>query len=151
MWTETGRYFNELNPDMSQVPVTAGLDDWFDAVFKATERLDDKLNVVATLSGEIVGLLIASLLEPAADTSRQVERDLGRRRIHVDAIAVAEDSRRHGVGTALMEAAHDWGRRSGAQLVLLETEANNDAALTFYHEKLGYTTRLVTLRNDLDD
>lgn len=149
VWTEAGRYFEQLNPDLNQVPKTAGLPNWFEAMVKATSDRDDKLTVVSEGPDGVVGLLFATLHEPASDTSRQLERDLGRRRVHVDALVVDEQHRRSGVGRALVDAAQDWARRQAAAIITVETEANNEASLAFHRDELGFETRLVTLRKEL--
>jgi ribosomal protein S18 acetylase RimI-like enzyme len=149
VWTEAGQYFEQLNPDLSQVPKTAGLASWFEAMVKATGNRDDKLTVVAESSDGVVGLLFATLHEPASDTSRQLERDLGRRRVHVDALVVDEQHRRGGVGRALVAAAQEWGRQQAARIITVETEANNEASIAFHRDELGFETRLVTLRKEL--
>lgn len=151
VWTDAGRYFAQLNPDLAQTPKTAGLAAWFEAMIKATRDQENKLTLVAADGEHVAGLLFATLHEPATDTTRQLERDLGRRRVHVDALAVSESDRRRGVGSALMAAADDWSRTHKAEIITVETEANNDQSIPFYQETLGYSTRLVTLRKELDE
>ncbi len=55
-----------------------------------------------------------------------------RRRVHVEAIAVAEGARRRGVGRRLMDAAAGWGKARGAEQLLLTVWAGNAAAEAFY-------------------
>jgi ribosomal-protein-alanine N-acetyltransferase len=50
---------------------------------------------------------------------------------------VAEDWRRGGVGTVLMNAAEAWAREQGARFVYLETAEDNAAAQNFYRRR-GY-------------
>ena len=60
-----------------------------------------------------------------------------RRTGHIITIDVIEPARRLGVGSALLTAAEDRMRKSGAVGVELETAVNNEAAIRFYKEK-GY-------------
>jgi ribosomal protein S18 acetylase RimI-like enzyme len=55
----------------------------------------------------------------------------------IDNLGVDPDFRRTGVGRALMEQAHDWAIRKGAESVELNVYEFNDPAIAFY-EKLGY-------------
>jgi len=50
---------------------------------------------------------------------------------------VAEGARRLGVAAALLEAAHEFGRRTGARSLMLETTPENAPAQRLY-EKLGW-------------
>ena len=60
-------------------------------------------------------------------------------------LAVQPEARRQGVGSALLAAAFEHGRRSGAALVFLEVRESNDAARRFYErhgfEAIGRRTR----------
>jgi ribosomal-protein-alanine N-acetyltransferase len=72
---------------------------------------------VAEEAGEAIGFLIA----------RQIVTD-----VEILNFAVRPDTRRHGVGAALLAEAIDWGRALGAERALLEVRAANLAALQFY-------------------
>ncbi len=52
-------------------------------------------------------------------------------------VAVAEECRRRGVGTALLRGALAAGRRAGAREAVLEVRPSNAAALALYH-RLGF-------------
>lgn len=56
---------------------------------------------------------------------------------YVEALAVAEDARGRGIGTALLEAAIDEATRRGASAVVLEVVDTNPAARRLY-ERLGF-------------
>jgi [ribosomal protein S18]-alanine N-acetyltransferase len=57
--------------------------------------------------------------------------------MHIITLDVKEAWRRHRVGTALMDAAEDWGRKEGLPTASLETAEENLAAQAFY-QKRGY-------------
>jgi [ribosomal protein S18]-alanine N-acetyltransferase len=73
---------------------------------------------IAEDSDHIVGFLIAHT-EP-------------RKTLHIVTIDVLKPWRRHRVGTLLMNAAEDWARDSGLQMIGLETAQNNLEAQKFY-------------------
>ena len=81
---------------------------------------------VAHAGDEIVGFLVAGR-EP---------QQVG----HIITIDVLEQWRRRAVGSALMDAAENWGRQQGLQLIYLETGEDNDAAKAFYGRR-GYVKR----------
>lgn len=78
---------------------------------------------VAEEGGQIVGFAMAN------EEPRGVS--------HVITLDVDQAHRRAGVGTALMEAAEDWARSKGIQLMYLETGEENHAAQDFYFQR-GY-------------
>jgi ribosomal protein S18 acetylase RimI-like enzyme len=57
---------------------------------------------------------------------------------HIITIDVVAEARRSGVGSALLVAAEDRLRNSGAETVALETAINNEPAIRFYKRK-GYS------------
>jgi len=63
--------------------------------------------------------------------------ELRRQTGHIITIDVIAEARRLGVGSALLLAAEDRLRESGATAVALETAVNNEAAIRFYKQK-GY-------------
>ncbi len=101
---------------------------------------------------EALGLVLSSrdpratvLIAHAADEtplgfiSLRVHEDVtGAERGHVADLAVTEDARRMGVGTALMKAGESWARDRGLPLLSLDVWSTNDRALSFYH-RLGYS------------
>ncbi|ELZ96877.1 N-acetyltransferase GCN5 [Haloferax mucosum ATCC BAA-1512] len=61
---------------------------------------------------------------------------------------VTSDARGDGLGTALLERAHDWGRERGCDRAALSVHARNDVARSCY-EELGYETRYVKMDRPL--
>lgn len=55
----------------------------------------------------------------------------------IGGLIVGSESRRHGVGAALMSAAEEWARGAGCQLVRLRSNVVRTDAHAFY-ERLGY-------------
>lgn len=62
---------------------------------------------------------------------------------HIITIDVVAEARRLGVGSALLLAAEDRLRASGAAAVALETAVNNAAAIRFYKQKGYFVERTV--------
>lgn len=149
VWREVGSYFTGLNPHTFQVPAAEGLADWFEEI-NAKLRDDETVpHLVAEVDGVIVGSTSATLQEPLDTADRQLQTDLARRRLHVDSLGIAAAHRRGGVGTALMRAVEEWGRAQGAEVILLETEANNPTSVPFYEQRMGFSPQATTFRKDL--
>ena len=83
--------------------------------------------IVAELDGKVHGYL---LYHPGYDIDR------GGRVLYVVDLYVREEARRRGMGRALMEAAADIARKSGARGLVWSVYARNLSAIAFY-EHLG--------------
>lgn len=82
--------------------------------------------------------------------SLKVREDVtGVERGHVADLAVAEEARRIGVGSALMEAAEAWARQRGFGVLSLDVWSTNERALAFY-ERLGYRAESLCLIKAVD-
>jgi GNAT superfamily N-acetyltransferase len=152
VWLDAGRYYAALVPDVIQVPEADGLAGWFEAVIgeEAVGEERDGLWLVADERGAgVVGMVEARVVPPAPDARRQLQRDLGRTRLVVDLLAVAEGYRRRGVGTALMEAAEEWGRSKGAYVAVTDTNLSSPLSVPFYEERMGFARQAVILRKVL--
>lgn len=150
LWREIGGLFAAMNPRTFQVPAAEGSAAWFEQINAVYRNDEDKVLLVAEADGALVGTLTASLEEPLETADRQVQRDLGRRRLHVDSLAVTATYRRGGVGTALMRAVEEWGRSHGAEVIVLETETNNPMSVPFYERRMGFTAQAVIFRKEID-
>lgn len=69
----------------------------------------------------------------------------GATRLQIEAVRVAASTRGSGLGTALFEWAHQWGREHGATLAQLTTDASRTDAQRFY-DGLGYAPSHVGLK-----
>ncbi|NPD88550.1 MAG: GNAT family N-acetyltransferase [Asgard group archaeon] len=68
---------------------------------------------------------------------------------HVSDIAVKENYRRKGIGTALMRRFElDFARKNGVNGLSLYVHFNNEQGLNFY-EKLGFDIKLASMRKNL--
>lgn len=109
----------------------------YDAVARDPGQL---LAVVRDRAGTVVGTLQLSII-PGLSRS-------GTTRLQVEGVRVAEAVRGTGLGTAMLEWAHDLGRARGASLAQLTTDVERGAAHRFY-ERLGYTASHVGFKRPL--
>ncbi|MBV6761910.1 GNAT family N-acetyltransferase [Rhodococcus opacus] len=72
----------------------------------------------------------------------------GTARLQIEGVRVAASERSHGVGTAMLEWAHDHGRHRGATLVQVTTDRVRERAQAFY-ARLGYDSSHVGFKRAL--
>ena len=76
--------------------------------------------------------------EPGGYVYVNVETDyFGRTHAHIGILAVSSSAEGRGAGRALVEAAEEWARFEGLELITLNVFANNQRARSVY-ERLGY-------------
>jgi GNAT superfamily N-acetyltransferase len=106
-----------------------------------------QLRLVAEIEGEVVGALTARLLEPVTAGDGRGDAET---RLRIDYLATAAASRRAGIGTRLVQAAENWGRKVGATVA--ETTAFRGSALSipFWEDRMGYEELPMSLEKRLD-
>lgn len=72
----------------------------------------------------------------------------GATRLQIEGLRVAATERSRGIGTAMLEWAHEYGRARGATLAQVTTDEARSRARAFY-ERLGYETKHVGLKRML--
>jgi GNAT superfamily N-acetyltransferase len=149
LWRDAGRFFASIDPQTAQEPDPGGLVDWIEELDRKLADDPAMLALVAEVDGELVGTVTARLTEPAPSAHRQVQSDFGRRRVHVDALAVATSHRRSGIGTALMTAVERWAVERGAEVITLESSIDNPLSMPFYEDRMGYRPHEVVFRKVL--
>ena len=107
---------------------------------RAMESLDDCV-FVADEDGETIGYVFAAL-EPLS--WKELRGPAG----FIHDLAVAEPSRRRGVGTKLMKVAVDWLRERRAPRVILWTAAPNEAAHALFR-RLGFRDTMIEMTKEL--
>lgn len=146
-WLDAGRYYQAVDPNVTQEPAAEGLAEWFERGLGGQD--DNQLRLVAEFDGEVVGF-VGATFEPAfPDAHWQLQSDLRWPRLTISALVVAEEYRRHGIGTALMEAAERWGEVRGARVAVTDTDLRSPTSVPFYEERMGYTRRAVIFRKSL--
>jgi GNAT superfamily N-acetyltransferase len=148
-WLDAGRHYTALDPDVVQVPDADGLVEWFEEAIRAPRTADTRW-LVAEEHDQTIGMIEAHIVRPTPDAHRQLQRDLGRTRLVVNLLAVTEGYRRRGVGTALMEAAEEWGRSEGAVVAVTDTNLRSPLSVPFYTERMGYRRQAALLRKALE-
>ncbi len=106
-WLDAARYYVDRDPENFHLPAEAGLAEWFEQA-----RAGDGppvLRLVATVAGQVAGLVVATLEAPLPDARFQLVSAAAVVRVYVNALVVAGRYRRTGVGTALMKAVERWG------------------------------------------
>lgn len=149
LWTDSARFFVGIDPETAQEPEPHGLVEWHEGLYERFADDPTVLMLVAEVDGEVVGAVTARTFDPVPSAGWQVMRDLGQRRVHVDALTVAGSARRAGVGTALMTAVERWAVEQGAVAVTLETGVRNPTSVPFYEERMGYTRQEIVFRKPL--
>jgi GNAT superfamily N-acetyltransferase len=72
----------------------------------------------------------------------------GTKRLQIEAVRLASDTRGTGLGTALFEWAHAFGKQHGATIAQLTTDKRRVDAHRFY-ERLGYQASHEGLKRDI--
>lgn len=147
-WRDAGRHYAEIVPEVIREPDVEGLVEWFEGLI-AEGRDDDALWLVAENNGQVTGVIEATITRPAPDARWQLQRDLSRVRLVINALAVVEEHRRKGVGTALMDAAEAWGKEKGAVVAVTDTNLSSPLSVPFYERRMSYDTQAVILRKPL--
>lgn len=98
--------------------------------------------LVAELSGEVVGMVSVEIYDEPAYFHAETRRCGA-----IIAIAVAEASRRRGVGARLMGRLCEWLAETGVATVTLHVRAANHDARRFY-EKMGFEVSGLMMRRE---
>jgi GNAT superfamily N-acetyltransferase len=95
----------------------------------AVQADDSYVTLVAERDGAIAGFVGARIGQYYERTGRYGQ---------ILILSIAEDSRRQGVGRALVDAAEAWARSRGAQAILVNSGRQREEAHLFY-EGMGYS------------
>ncbi|MCO5998523.1 GNAT family N-acetyltransferase [Actinoallomurus rhizosphaericola] len=147
-WRDAGRHYAAIVPEVVQEPDPEGLVEWFEQSIGRSQG-DDTVCLVAEDDGRVIGVIEAAVIRPAPDARWQLQRDLSRVRLVINALAVVAEYRRQGVGTALMEAAEEWGRGEGAEVAVTDTNLSSPLSVPFYEKRMAYRRQGVILRKPL--
>jgi aminoglycoside 3-N-acetyltransferase I len=114
-----GRVFGEPVTYSERVPPDAWLKDLL--------AKDDFIALVARSEGKVVGAITAYVL---------VKFEQARREVYIYDLAVAEDRRREGIATALIERVRRISRDLGAWVIFVQADHGDCPAIALY-QKLG--------------
>jgi len=111
---------------------------------KAKGPARDRDFILGLIEDENVGLFVAEVEGQLVGFAHVRVRDspdipilLPRRFAVLEGLAVRENSRRAGIGRALMEKVHEWAASKGATAIELNVHEFNQGAVAFY-QALGY-------------
>jgi len=138
IYVSSAQHHVGLDPEHYRVPEPDAAADRLRGILEDDGRTSGYL--AAVVDGRVVGSASIVLLPPPTGGSMMApvpSAEVG--------IAVMDDARDAGVGTALMEAAEAWAADRGVRVILLDMSARNTAAQRFY-ERLGYQVSGLYLR-----
>jgi ribosomal protein S18 acetylase RimI-like enzyme len=141
IYRSLGKHHAALDPTSYRVPEAEPVRDRFARVLEA--QAADDAHFVAEVGGQVVGQLSLYAEAPTGDGSIRLPR-----RAAEIGIAVLDDWRGRGVGTALMEAAEAWARERGLDRLLLSVDTANVDAARLY-ERMGFRPEAIAMRKVL--
>jgi GNAT superfamily N-acetyltransferase len=106
--------------------------------------VDDLLQLVADLDGEVVGALAARIVPPAEG---DIQPDAAHTRLRIDYLITAGAHQGRGYAARLVETAEAWGRERGATVAEAWTEPGSP--VPFWKGRLAYAERSVNVRKPL--
>ncbi|MCE5292375.1 MAG: GNAT family N-acetyltransferase [Nocardiaceae bacterium] len=150
-----GRTFRVERARRDDVAAIAALlsDDEFGPIRETAEleRYEAAYDVVVRNESNYLGVVLNGADRIVATMQLTVIPGLtrgGSTRLQIEGLRVAAAERSHGLGTAMLEWAHDYGRAHGAQLAQVTTDEVRERARAFYN-KHGYETGQVGLKRRL--
>ena len=115
----------------------------YEAAFEAIDQdANHLLVVVKNAEGAVVATMQLTVLPGVARG--------GATRLQIEGVRIGDSVRGTGLGTALFEWAHDYGRRRGAVLAQLTTDKTRVDAHRFY-DRLGYELSHLGMKRSLLD
>ena len=115
------------------------------------ERYEAAYNVVVRDSSNYLGVVRNGADRIVATMQLTVIPGLSRggsSRLQIEGLRVAASERSQGLGAAMLEWAHNFGRTRGAQLAQVTTDEAREGARAFY-TRLGYRTAHVGLKRHI--
>lgn len=140
-----GRHYPVTKAVEADLPALVGLlsDDLL-GQGRESDQLEPYLAAFAEIDADPSHLLVAVRDEAGAVVATMQLTLLpglaraGAKRLQIEAVRVAPSERGGGLGAALFEWAHEYGRRHGASLAQLTSDKARSDAHRFY-DRLGYT------------
>jgi GNAT superfamily N-acetyltransferase len=145
---DLAQQYAELEPERFHVPEPNAQISWFENALQKPPP-ENSVWLVAEVDGKAVGDAQAVLDEPLANAAVQPQRDVGRRRVYLNYLAVQAAHRSHGIGGALIDAIEEWARQNGAELIATDTNLRSNVGAVEFYESHGYEKQAVVLRKRL--
>ena len=116
---------------------------WVFRVISSEQKMDD---LAIAVSGDTSGILVAEIngtilgyIQLSLKAHENIHMLKARRYVKVQDVAVKQEFRRSGAGSALMKATEAWAKSKGADVIELNVWEFNRGALSFY-QAMGYST-----------
>ncbi len=139
MFLQSAEYHASLDPERYAVPTLETISAHYrEGLQHSLAKVVESINLVAEISGEIVGFIDVRLERSPDPMHREMMY------CHVAEIAVSRRYQNHGIGRRLLREAEDWGRLQGAEFASLEFHAANTRASAFYRRRMGYVIASLT-------
>jgi GNAT superfamily N-acetyltransferase len=145
---DLAKQYAEFEPERFQVPALDMQIPWYEEALRK-KLPQNSVWLVAELDGKAVGEAQADLHEPVANAAVQPQRDVGRRRVYLNYLAVQAEHRNQGIGGRLLEAVEEWARKNGAELIETDTNLRSNVGAVEFYENHGYEKQSVVLRKRL--
>jgi len=137
---ESAVFHAELDPERYATPAIETISARYrEGLQHPSHAGGEEMTLVAEFGGEIVGFIDARL---------EQSPDLMHREIiycHIAEIAVSGRHQSRGIGSHLLQAAEEWGRKMGAEFASLEFHTENKRAGLFYQKRMGYRPASITV------
>lgn len=145
---DLAKQYAELEPERFQIPRRDVQISWYEEALQKSLP-QNSVWLVAEVDGEAVGEAMACLHEPVANAAVQPQRDVGRRRVYLNYLAVRAGHRSQGIGGRLLEAVEKWARENGAELIETDTNLRSNVGAVDFYENHGYEKQSIVLRKRL--
>jgi GNAT superfamily N-acetyltransferase len=145
---ENAGFYSRLAPEHFKPPDEEGFVEFIESDGEWRDA-PENLALVAEVDGAVAGYLEATLQPPLATARWQGQRDLGETRLMISFVGTADEYKRTGVATQLVEAAEAWGRSKGATVAICDTYIHSPLSVPFWERRMGYARRALVFRKVL--
>ena len=114
-------------------------DDFFEAIFEN----DDQDILVADIDGTVVGFSHVMILE-----QKKIACLKPQTAVYIQDLDVIESERNKGIGTLLIKASKEYGKRRGADFIRTQVFPQNIEGIRFY-ERNGFCEMMKTIESQL--
>lgn len=114
-------------------------DDFFNAIFEK----DNQDILVADIDGSVVGFSHVMMLK-----QKNIACLKPQTAVYIQDLDVIESQRNKGIGTLLIKASKEYGKRRGADFIRTQVFPKNIGGLRFY-ERNGFCEMMITIESQL--
>ena len=132
VYMESAEHHASLDSERYWIPDAEAISARYSEGRQHPENGDAAITLVAELGGDIVGFVDVRLDRSPDPMHRDILY------CHVIEIAVSRERQSQRIGERLLQAAEEWGRQQGAEFAMLEYNAANTRAGSFYQQRMSY-------------